>query len=219
MSFDPQYAIVTASDSGIGKATAVALAQNGMDVGITWHSDSEGAEATAEEVNSHGRKAFVKQLDTTDLPSCAITIDLLIDELGGLDVFVNNAGTGSGSLLVDTSYDDWRRVIATNLDGAFVCMRQAAKQMVGRQRRPTDRRHQRPRAPATGRFRSAMPPRRHRRTDQDLRPGAGRAPDHGKRRCSGRSQPYDRAGGSGSTSRERRASHSAGPATRGRSRR
>ena len=57
MSFDPQYAIVTASDSGIGKATAVALAQNGMDVGITWHSDSKGAEATAEEVKSHGRKA------------------------------------------------------------------------------------------------------------------------------------------------------------------
>ena len=45
-------------------------------------------------------------------------------------MFVNNAGTGSGSLLVDTSYDDWRRVIATNLDGAFVCMRQAAKHMV-----------------------------------------------------------------------------------------
>jgi NAD(P)-dependent dehydrogenase (short-subunit alcohol dehydrogenase family) len=123
MTFDPRYAIVTASDSGIGKATAVALAQNGMDVGITWHSDSDGADATAEEVKSHGRKAFIRQLDTTDLPSCAMTIDLLIDELGGLDVFVNNAGTGSGSLLVDTSYDDWRRVIATNLDGTFVCMR------------------------------------------------------------------------------------------------
>jgi NAD(P)-dependent dehydrogenase (short-subunit alcohol dehydrogenase family) len=44
MTFDPRYAIVTASDSGIGKATAVALAEAGMDVGITWHSDSEGAE-------------------------------------------------------------------------------------------------------------------------------------------------------------------------------
>ena len=130
MNFDPRSAIVTASDSGIGKATAVALAQDGMDIGITWHSDSEGAEATAEEVRSHGRKAVVKQLDTTDLPSCAITIDLLIDELGGLDVFVNNAGTGSGSPLIQTSYDDWRRVVATNLDGAFVCLRQAAKHMV-----------------------------------------------------------------------------------------
>jgi len=130
MTFDPHYAIVTASDSGIGKATAVALAEAGMDIGITWHSDSQGAEETAEEVRSKGRKAVVKQLDYTDLPSCAVMIDMLIDDLGGLDVFVNNAGAGDSTLLVDTSYDDWRKIIATNLDGTFVCMRQAARHMV-----------------------------------------------------------------------------------------
>lgn len=129
MTFDPRYAIVTASDSGIGKATAVALAEAGMDIGVTWHSDSEGADATAEEVRSHGRKAVVKQLDYTDLPSCSVTVDLLIDDLGGLDVFVNNVGTGGSTLLVDT-YDEWRKIIATNLDGTFVCMRQAAKHMI-----------------------------------------------------------------------------------------
>ena len=53
-----------------GKATA--LTEAGMDIGITWHSDAEGAEATADEVRSHGRKAIVKQLDYTDLPSCAV---------------------------------------------------------------------------------------------------------------------------------------------------
>lgn len=130
MTFDPRCAVVTASDSGIGKATAVALAEAGMDIGVTWHSDSEGAEATAEEVRSHGRKAVVKQLDYTDLPSCALTVDLLIDDLGGLDVFVNNVGMGGSTLLVDTSYDEWRKIIATNLDGTFVCMRQAAKYMI-----------------------------------------------------------------------------------------
>ncbi|HKX14767.1 MAG TPA: SDR family oxidoreductase, partial [Propionibacteriaceae bacterium] len=130
MTFDPHHAIVTASDSGIGKATAVALAEAGMDVGITWYSDSQGAEATAEEVRSKGSKAVVKQLDYTDLPSGAVTVDLLIDDLGGLDVFVNNAGIGNSRLLTDTSDDDWRKIIATNLDGAFVCMRQAAKRMV-----------------------------------------------------------------------------------------
>jgi NAD(P)-dependent dehydrogenase (short-subunit alcohol dehydrogenase family) len=130
MTFDPRFAIVTASDSGIGKATAVALAEAGMDIGITWHSDSEGAEATAEEVRSYGRQTSVKQLDYTDLPSCAATVDFLIDDLGGLDVFVNNAGTGDSTLLTDTSYEEWRKIIATNLDGAFVCMQQAAKRMV-----------------------------------------------------------------------------------------
>ena len=74
--------------------------------------------------------AVVKQLDYTDLPSCALTVDLLIDDLGGLDVFVNNVGMGGSTLLVDTSYDEWRKIIATNLDGTFVCMRQAAKCMI-----------------------------------------------------------------------------------------
>jgi NAD(P)-dependent dehydrogenase (short-subunit alcohol dehydrogenase family) len=54
MSFAPSRAIVTGSDSGIGRATAVALAASGMDVGITWHTDQAGADATAAEVRDHG---------------------------------------------------------------------------------------------------------------------------------------------------------------------
>ncbi len=130
MTFKPKYAIVTASDSGIGKATAVALAVRGMDVGITWHTDSDGAEATAEEVRGHGRNAVVAQLDTTDPPKCGAVIDRLAEDLGGLDVFVNNAGTGGSELLVDTDYDEWRRIMCADLDGAFVCLRQAARRMV-----------------------------------------------------------------------------------------
>ena len=57
--------MVTGSDSGIGRATAVALAAAGMDVGITWHRDEEGAERTAEEVRSYDRRAVVARLDTT----------------------------------------------------------------------------------------------------------------------------------------------------------
>ena len=128
--FDPRRAIVTASDSGIGKATAVALAAAGMDVGITWHSDSTGAEETAEEVRQQGRQAFVVQLDTSDLTSCGAAIDNLIEQLGGCDVFVNNAGTGNSDLFVDMAVDAWRHTVATDLDGAFVCLQRAAKKMV-----------------------------------------------------------------------------------------
>src|SRR4051812_39903623 len=130
MTFTPRRAIVTASDSGIGRATAVALAEAGMDVGITWHSDQEGAEQTAEEVRSHGRKAEVAQLDTADLEHCGDVIDDLIERLGGVDVFVNNAGTGSSSLTLDMELDEWRHVVATDLDGAFVCIQRAARRMV-----------------------------------------------------------------------------------------
>src|SRR5690348_8891649 len=66
----PRTAIVTGSDSGIGRATAVALAQAGLDVGITWHSDEDGAKETARLVEQEGRRAVVAQLDTTDAPAC-----------------------------------------------------------------------------------------------------------------------------------------------------
>lgn len=130
MTFTPRYAIVTASDSGIGRATAVALAEAGMDVGITWHSDEAGAEETAQEVRAAGRNAEVAQLDTSDLENCGDVIDDLADRLGGVDVFVNNAGTGTGQPALDTSLSDWRQVLATDLDGAFVCIQRAARRMV-----------------------------------------------------------------------------------------
>ncbi|SEP65084.1 SDR family oxidoreductase [Microlunatus flavus] len=123
-------AIVTASDSGIGRATAVALAEQGHDVGITWHSDEAGAQATAEEVRGHGRQAFVERLDTADVPGCGDVVDALVEQLGGVDVFVNNAGTGSGTLLVDMGFDEWRHVVAVDLDGAFVCLQRAARHLL-----------------------------------------------------------------------------------------
>ncbi len=128
--FTPRFAIVTGSDSGIGRATAVAFAEAGLDVGVTWHSDKAGAEETAAEVRSHGRQAAVAQLDVTDLEHCGDVIDALADQLGGLDVFVNNAGTGDGQQLLDLTLEEWRNTVATNLDGAFVCIQRAAARMV-----------------------------------------------------------------------------------------
>jgi NAD(P)-dependent dehydrogenase (short-subunit alcohol dehydrogenase family) len=128
--FEPLIAIVTASDSGIGRATAVALAEAGMDVGITWHSDQDGAEETAAEVRSKGRRAVVAQFDGTDLPGCGDVIDALAAELGGLDVFVNNAGGGENGPLLEQTYEAWRQTVGLNLDAAFVGVQRAAKLMV-----------------------------------------------------------------------------------------
>ncbi|MGH3984854.1 MAG: SDR family NAD(P)-dependent oxidoreductase [Pseudonocardiaceae bacterium] len=122
----PRTAIVTGSDSGIGRATAVALAEMGCDVGVTWHTDEHGAQATAEEVRATGRRAEVRRLDLTNLPDAADVIDEFADLLGGVDVLVNNAGTGTATALLDIDYNTWREVFATDVDGAFLSLRRDA---------------------------------------------------------------------------------------------
>jgi NAD(P)-dependent dehydrogenase (short-subunit alcohol dehydrogenase family) len=129
MTFQPRQAIVTASDSGIGRATAVALAASGLDVGVTWHTDEEGAHKTAAQIREAGVRAEVTHLDTSELASCGDVIDELAGRLGGVDVFVNNAGTGSSTLALDTTLEQWRHVMATDLDGAFLCIQRAARRM------------------------------------------------------------------------------------------
>jgi NAD(P)-dependent dehydrogenase (short-subunit alcohol dehydrogenase family) len=127
---EQRKAIVTASDSGIGKATAIRLAQDGMDVGVTWHSDREGAEGTADEIRQHGRQAVVTQLDVTRFEEAADTVEELAGELGGLDVFVNNAGGGASHPFLDFPLEDWQDVLDLNLTGAFACGQRAARIMV-----------------------------------------------------------------------------------------
>src|SRR3954470_18058565 len=123
-------AIITGSDSGIGKATAVQLARDGFDVGITWHRDEDGADRTAEEVRSHGRRAEVRQLDLLQLPGSADVIDELAEALGGVDVLVNNSGTSRKGKAIELSYDDWRHTLSVDLDGAFLCSQRAARRMI-----------------------------------------------------------------------------------------
>jgi hypothetical protein len=126
----PRTAIVTGSDSGIGKATAVALANAGCDVGITWHADQSGAEDTAVEVRSAGRKAAVAQLDLSDPRKAAEVVDRLAEELGGVDVLVNNSGTGDSAPLLELTVEQWRHTLSVDLDGAFLALQAAARRMV-----------------------------------------------------------------------------------------
>jgi NAD(P)-dependent dehydrogenase (short-subunit alcohol dehydrogenase family) len=123
-------AVVTGSDSGIGRATAVRLAEAGMDIGITWHHDHEGAEETAAEVRATGRRAAVEHLDLTRLPAAAEAVDRLADALGRIDVLVNNAGTGTMTPFLDLDLDTVRQVIDVDLIGPFLCGQRAARRMI-----------------------------------------------------------------------------------------
>ncbi|WP_159840448.1 SDR family oxidoreductase [Nocardia sp. CY41] len=126
----PRRAVVTGGDSGIGAAIAVALAAGGTDVGLTFRSDQRGAQDTAAQVREQGRTAAVRRLDLSDLPSAASVVDELADELGGVDVLVNCAGTGSAQKVMEMDFDTWRHVLSVDLDGAFLCAQRAADHMI-----------------------------------------------------------------------------------------
>jgi hypothetical protein len=120
--------IVTGSDSGIGRATAVALARAGHDVGVTWHTDEPGAAATAELVRAHGVRAVVARLDLTDRPG--EVVEALGAQLGVLWGLVACAGANHRAGTLDDEPDAWRRALEVNLTGPFLCMQAAARRLV-----------------------------------------------------------------------------------------
>jgi hypothetical protein len=123
-------AIVTGSESGIGRAAAVALARDGFDVGVTWHAERSAGEQTAGEAAGHGARTALAPLDLADAPAAVQALHALADELGGLDAFVSCAAIGGAGPFLETSLEDWRRIIDVNLTGTFALAQAAARRMV-----------------------------------------------------------------------------------------
>lgn len=128
------FAVVTGGNSGIGRATAVALAQRGFDVGITWHAEQERAREAVAECEGHGVRAVARAMDLEADVGQARVVDELAEALGGLDVFVNNAGSGRSAPVLELSLEDWRATLDLDLTGAFLCLQQAGRRMVARGR-------------------------------------------------------------------------------------
>jgi NAD(P)-dependent dehydrogenase (short-subunit alcohol dehydrogenase family) len=123
-------AIVTGGNSGIGRASAVALAKAGFDLGITWHRDEERAESAVKEIEQAGRRCELRHLDLHAVHEGAQAVDELAEKLGGVDVLVNNAGYGTSKPFLEMTLGEWQGVIDVDLTGAFLVAQAAAKRMV-----------------------------------------------------------------------------------------
>ena len=124
-----QVAIVTGAGSGIGRATAVALARVGASVAVFGRRMSLLDEVSAE-IRSVGGKVISQPVDVGSAPSVDAAVKAVLDAYGRIDILVNNAGTNRPRrLLADATAptwdqaDDWDRVIQTNLTGVFLCAR------------------------------------------------------------------------------------------------
>jgi NAD(P)-dependent dehydrogenase (short-subunit alcohol dehydrogenase family) len=123
-------AIVTGGNSGIGRATAVALAQAGFDLGITWHRDEDRAESAAQEIERMGRRCALRYLDLHAVHEGAQAVDELSEKLGGVDALVNNAGYGTSKAFLEMTLGEWQGVLDVNLTGAFLAGQAAARRMI-----------------------------------------------------------------------------------------
>jgi len=113
---DGKVALVTGASSGIGEATARALAAEGAAVALCARR-VDRIETLAKELDEAGGQALVVELDVTDEAACRSAVDRTVGELGGLDVVVNNAGVMLLGPIVDADTTDWRRMIETNVLG------------------------------------------------------------------------------------------------------
>lgn len=128
-----QTALVTGATQGIGRATAVALAQAGA---LVWLNHLDQAQAAAElvaEIAANGGQARAVQADVADAPQVAAMFTQIL-QAGDLDILVNNAGVILEKPFVDTDEDDWAFVLGVDLHGVYRCCRHALRHMQGRQR-------------------------------------------------------------------------------------
>jgi NAD(P)-dependent dehydrogenase (short-subunit alcohol dehydrogenase family) len=128
-----KVALITGAGSGIGKASALALAKDGHDVALAGRR-KEPLDAVAEQVRGLGRKALAVPTDVADPDSVRALFAKTKETFGRLDVLFNNAGVGAPAIpLEDLPFEKWQAVIDTILTGSFLCTQEAIKIMKAQQ--------------------------------------------------------------------------------------
>lgn len=130
LSLAGRVALVTGASRGIGAATAELLAARGAAVAVNYASRSDAADEVVQRIRGAGGTAIAVGFDVADGDAVGQGIERVSKELGGLHVVVNNAGISIDALLLRASVEDLRRVLAVNLEGAFLVTKLAARALL-----------------------------------------------------------------------------------------
>lgn len=124
--------LVTGSSRGLGKAMALEFGQKGYHVAVHYGNSAGAAEEVAQEIVDGGGKANIFQADIASVDACTELIKKVQNELGSLNILVNNAGITKDGLAMRLKADDWQNVIDTNLSSAFYLCKAALRGMVSK---------------------------------------------------------------------------------------
>jgi 3-oxoacyl-[acyl-carrier protein] reductase len=130
MKLKDRTALVTGGSRGIGRAVALALAEEGADVAINYVASETAARDVADHIRKMGRRAMLAQADVSDYPDTFRMAQEVLREFGHLDILVNNAGINSDKTFTKMDHASWRKVLGTNLDGVFNCTKVFVDQML-----------------------------------------------------------------------------------------
>jgi len=133
MLFKGQVALITGASSGIGRATAEAMAREGARVGVNYCKNQAGADETAETIRKAGGQALVARADVTRAAEVQAMVDAVRKEWGGIDILVNNAGDLlARRSLTEMTEEYWDQIMALNLKSVFLCVRAVWQEMAER---------------------------------------------------------------------------------------
>ncbi|MDO9375250.1 MAG: 3-ketoacyl-ACP reductase [Ferruginibacter sp.] len=127
-----KIALVTGAGKGIGRAVAIALAQEGVSVGLIARTQSD-LEAVTQELREVGVRSAFAIADISDIEAVTTAVEKIVAELGPIDILVNNAGTGKFGKFMELTADEWENQVKVNLFGVYYTTRAVLPSMIERQ--------------------------------------------------------------------------------------